>query len=292
MSEITASLVKELRERTGAGMMECKKALVAAAGDIEKAIEDMRIAGQAKAVKKAGRTAAEGRIEVISDSQSALIVEINCETDFTANNDNFKSFVEAVAKAGHEQGAQTVEQLNDAKLSGGETVNATRESLVAKIGENMSVRRVQRIASPDAVLGTYNHGGRIGVVVCLQGGDESLAKDIAMHIAASNPRVVNPEDVPAEEVEKEREISRAQEQESGKPKEIIEKIIGGRIQKFLDAVSLVGQPFVKDPNQKVAAVLKAANAKVLNFVRFEVGEGIEKEQVDFAKEVMEQAGVR
>lgn len=286
---ISASMVKELRERTGAGMMECKKALTEAGGDIEKAIEEMRKAGQAKAVKKAGRIAAEGRIEVLAEGSRAVVLEVNSETDFTASNESFKAFVREVAHAAHANAIDDVVALADAKLSSGETVEETRKALVAKIGENMTVRRVNIIEGQQCHLGSYSHGARIGVVVKLEGGSEELARDLAMHIAASSPQYIQPEDVPADVQDKEREIFIAQSQDSGKPQDIIEKMTEGRIRKFLDEISLTGQAFVKDPNQKVGAILKANNAKVIEFIRFEVGEGIEKEESNFAEEVMAQA---
>ncbi|MFZ9034642.1 MAG: translation elongation factor Ts [Francisellaceae bacterium] len=281
---VTAQMVKELRERTGAGMMECKKALTATAGDIEKAIEEMRKSGQAKADKKASRTAAEGVIVMAKNADKAVMVEINSETDFVARDENFKSFADAVVAVACN--ASDLETLLNTKLATGETVDEARKALIAKIGENINVRRIAAVEG--ANTGFYSHGGRIGVVVAMEGGDEALAKDIAMHIAASNPLVVAQEDVPADVVSKEKEIFIAQSKESGKPENIIEKMIEGRIRKFLDEQSLLGQAFVKNPEQKVAALLKASNAKVLSFVRFAVGEGIEKEESDFAAEVMSQ----
>jgi elongation factor Ts len=286
---ITAALVKELRERTGAGMMECKKALVEMDGDIDAAIEHMRKTGLAKADKKAGRAAAEGLIVFKSsaDNKTTSMVEVNCETDFVAKGDDFINFANAVAELALEQKSSDAEALKAATLPSGETVADTTKALIAKIGENMNVRRVVT-KSTDGVLGHYLHGGRIGVLVELQGGDETLAKDIAMHVAASNPACVSEADVPAELIEKEKEIFSAQAAESGKPAEIIEKMVGGRIKKFLKEVTLLGQPFVKNPDQTVEQLVKDAGATVVSFERMEVGEGIEKKEENFAEEVMAQ----
>jgi elongation factor Ts len=286
---ITAALVKELRERTGAGMMECKKALVEMDGDIDAAIEHMRKTGLAKADKKAGRAAAEGLIVFKSsaDNKTTSMVEVNCETDFVAKGDDFINFANAVAELALEQKSSDAEALKAATLPSGETVADTTKALIAKIGENMNVRRVVT-RSTDGVLGHYLHGGRIGVLVELQGGDEALAKDIAMHVAASNPACVSEADVPAELIEKEKEIFSAQAAESGKPAEIIEKMVGGRIKKFLKEVTLLGQPFVKNPDQTVEQLVKDAGATVVSFERMEVGEGIEKKEENFAEEVMAQ----
>ncbi|WP_438951843.1 translation elongation factor Ts [Porticoccus sp.] len=284
MSAISASLVKELRERTGLGMMECKKALVEANGDIEKAIDDLRKSSGLKAAKKAGRTAAEGvvAIKVADDNSYGVLVEVNSETDFVARDDNFLSFVNSVVEKAF-AGMQT-----DVAVLAGD-VEEARQSLVQKIGENISVRRVVLQDAP--VVGSYVHNNnRIGVLVSLAGGDVDLAKDIAMHVAAVNPQVVNPEDMPEELLAKEREIFSVQARESGKPEEIIEKMIEGRINKFLAESSLVAQPFVKDPDVKVGKLLKDAGAEILSFTRFEVGEGIEREEVDFAAEVAAQVG--
>lgn len=286
---ITAALVKELRERTGSGMMECKKALVAADGDIEKAIEDMRKAGQAKADKKSSRVAAEGVvvIEVADDAKRAALVEINSETDFAARDDNFIKFSDEISAAILASGATTAEAIAETKTASGESIEEARQGLILKIGENINVRRAE-VMETEGVMGAYVHSGRIGVLVETDGDDACLAKDIAMHIAATNPVVVNQSDVPADVVAKEKEIFIAQAKDSGKPMEIIEKMTEGRLRKFLDEVSLMGQPFVKDPSQKVSDLLKANNTTVKRFVRFAVGEGIEKAEVDFAKEVMEQ----
>ncbi len=289
---ITASLVKELRERTGSGMMECKKALVETDGDIDAAIELMRKSGQAKAAKKAGRVASEGiiAIEFSDDGKHAAMVEVNCETDFVAKDENFTSFVDAVAERALNSGAADVEALMDEALHEGEetTIGTAREALVAKIGENMNVRRFERFEAKNGQLTSYRHGVRIGVVVELEGGDEMLGKDIAMHVAASNPVCVSEAEVPAELLEKEREIFKAQALESGKPENIVDKIVDGRVRKYLAEITLLGQPFVKDPDQTVEKLLSGAGAKVIRFKRFEVGEGIEKKQEDFASEVMAQ----
>lgn len=286
--EITAALVKELRERTGSGMMECKKALGETQGNIEQAIEWMRKAGLAKADKKAGRIAAEGRIvvQVSADARAAVLLEVNCETDFVAKGDDFIHFADSVAQLALRDGAADVAALSQMTLPGGNTVEHTRKELVAKIGENISLRRVARATAP--VIGAYLHGTRIGVLVEMEGGNPALAKDIAMHVAASKPICVASSDVSPDLIEKEKEIYRAQAAESGKPANIIEKMIMGRVQKFLAEVSLLGQPFVKNPDQTVEQLLKEKNAKVTRFTRFEVGEGIEKVQTDFAAEVMAQ----
>ena len=284
---ISAAEVKALRERTGAGMMECKKALVETDGDIEAAIEAMRKAGLAKADKKAGRTAAEGRIALAVAGNEAALVEVNCETDFVAGGDDFAAFADGVAQVALKSSPENVEALSGLELEGGETVDTRRRELVAKIGENINVRRFERISS-EGTLGRYVHGVRIGVLVDLEGGDEELAKDVAMHIAASNPVCVGPEDVPADVLEKEREIHRAQAEQSGKPAEIVEKMIEGRLRKYVNEIALTGQPFVKNPDQSVGALLKEHGARVVRFVRFEVGEGIEKDETDFASEVMAQ----
>ncbi len=284
---ITASLVKELRERTGAGMMDCKKALTEAGGDIEAAIEEMRKSGMAKAAKKAGRVAAEGGVVIKQDGAKAVIIEVNSETDFVANDDNFKAFATDVASIALAEQPSDVEALMAAPM-GGETVETSRQQLIQKIGENINVRRFEILAS-DSVIGAYQHGARIGVLVEVEGGDEALAKDIAMHIAASRPVCVSEDQVPQETLDKEKEIFSAQAAESGKPPEIIEKMVTGRIAKFLKEITLLGQPFVKDPDTTVEKLLKAANASVKSFIRYEVGEGIEKKEDNFAEEVMAQA---
>ncbi|KTD26874.1 elongation factor Ts [Legionella israelensis] len=286
---ISAALVMQLRERTGAGMMECKKFLVAADGDIEKAISEMRKAGQAKADKKANRIAAEGVIVVArsADGKSAVMLEINSETDFVARDESFTNFADKVAETALHADTTDVNELLKETLPGNMAIEDARQELVAKIGENIQIRRIARLSS-EGVIGYYLHGNRIGVMVALKNGDESLAKDIAMHVAASRPMVVSRDQVSAESIENEREIFTAQARESGKPQEIIDKMIEGRINKFMDEVSLLGQPFVKDPNIKVGQLLKEKNAEVLSFVRFEVGEGIDKKEDNFVEEVMAQ----
>jgi elongation factor Ts len=288
---ITAALVKELRERTGAGMMECKKMLQQTDGDIEAAIEEMRKSGQAKAAKKAGRIAAEGLIVISTadDGKSAAMAEVNCETDFVAKDENFSSFAAAVADRVRNSEADDVEALIQLPLRDGEetTIEQAREGLVAKIGENMSVRRFVRMRSSGGIY-SYRHGVRIGVLVDMEGGDEELGRDIAMHIAASNPLCVAESDVPADVLEKEREIYRDEARQSGKPENILDKIIEGKVRKYLEGVTLLGQAFVKDPDTTVGKLLEKSGASVVAFRRFEVGEGIEKKQEDFAAEVMAQ----
>jgi elongation factor Ts len=291
---ISASLVKELRERTGAGMMECKKALVETDGDIEAAIEAMRKSGQAKAAKKAGRIAADGIVElrIADDGKRGVMVEINSETDFVAKDDNFVSFAAAVADCALASNAADAEALAGQPMTGSAaaTVNDAREVLIAKVGENLQVRRLVRFDEVQGSLYSYRHGVRIGVVLDMIGGDASLGRDIAMHIAASNPMCVSADDVPAEALAKEREIFRAQALESGKPENIVDKIIDGRMRKYMEEVTLLGQAFVKDPDQQVADLLKKAGASVVRFARLEVGEGIEKKVENFAEEVQAQAG--
>lgn len=286
---ITASMVKELRERTGAGMMECKKALVETNGDIDAAIEQLRKSGLAKADKKAGRVAAEGAVIAAGNDNNAVLVEINCETDFVAKDDNFLGFANRVAELALENGNDDVQALNDATYADGETVEARRQQLVAKLGENIQVRRIAHMTIEGGVIGHYIHGGRIGVLVGLIGGDEALARDIAMHVAALNPQYVDENAVPADVLEREKDILKAQAEDSGKPAEIIEKMITGRLRKHLAEITLVGQPFVKDGDVSVGKLLATAGAEVVGMVRLEVGEGIEKEESDFAAEVMEQA---
>ncbi len=288
---ITAALVKELRERTGAGMMECKKALVETDGDIELAIENMRKSGQAKAAKKAGRIAAEGVIVIqpSEDGKKVAMAEVNCETDFVAKDDNFLSFANAVVERVLNSDVADVEALSALPLHEGEetTVEEARQALVSKIGENMSVRRFVRMET-DGNISSYRHGVRIGVLVDMDADDAELGRDLAMHIAASNPVCVEEQDVPADLLAKEREIIEAQAKDSGKPDNIIEKMVDGRIRKYLSEVTLTGQPFVKDPDTKVGKLLDQKGAKVNRFERFEVGEGIEKKQENFADEVMAQ----
>ncbi len=287
---ITAAMVKDLRERTGAGMMECKRALTDAGGDIEAAIEAMRKSGAAKAVKKAGRVAAEGQviITVADDRKQASIVEVNCETDFVGKDENFIRFAEETGAIALAEGAEDAESLSGKTMSDGKSVEEARQELVSKIGENIQVRRVEKITASEGEIGFYRHGVRIGVVVELAGGDATLARDIAMHIAASRPVCIDESGVPAELLEKEREIFSAQARESGKPDNIVEKMVTGRMKKYLKEVTLLGQPFVKNPDQTIEALLKDADAKVMQFSRVEVGEGVEKKQEDFAAEVMAQ----
>ena len=288
--QITAAMVKELRERTGSGMMECKKALTEAGGDIEKAVEEMRKSGLAKADKKAGRTAAEGlvAIKISDDGKQAAVVEVNCETDFVSGGDEFKTFTNNVADRVLADSPADMDALMAMPVTdGGNSIEERRQEMVAKIGENIQVRRFQRL-NTDAEFGCYLHGTRIGVLVEMENGNADLVKDVAMHIAASRPVCVDEDGVPAELLEKEKEIFVAQAKESGKPDDIIEKMIVGRMRKYLGEITLVGQPFVKDPDQTVGKLLKDAGATVKSFVRFEVGEGIEKKKENFAEEVMAQ----
>jgi len=282
---MSAALVKELRERTGLGLLECKKALAASGGDIEKAIEELRKSSGMKAAKKAGRTAADGVVatRVADDCSYAVMVEVNSETDFVARDENFLGFVERVVDA-----AFTGRKADVAELMSGE-LEASREALVQKIGENIGVRRIELMDADSGVVGSYVHSNnRIAVLVNLKGGDQDLARDVAMHVAAASPQVVSPADMPEDLVAKEKEIFAAQAQDSGKPPEIVEKMVGGRIKKFLAENSLVEQPFVKDPEQTVGKLVTAAGAEIVSFARFEVGEGIEVEKVDFADEVAAQ----
>ncbi|MGB1109298.1 MAG: translation elongation factor Ts [Gammaproteobacteria bacterium] len=285
---ITAGLVKELRERTGSGMMECKKALVETDGDIDAAADLLRKQGAAKADKKAGRVAAEGLIGIAQSDDAIALVEVNCETDFVAKDENFTSFVADVAQVALDSNPADMDALNAAAMANGATVEEGRKALIAKIGENMNVRRFERVEVSGKTAGVYVHGTRIAVVAVLEGGDEALARDVAMHVAASRPVCVSEDQVPADMVEKEREILRAQALESGKPAEIVEKMLTGRMRKFFNEITLYGQPFVKDPDQSVEKLVKAAGASVESFVRMEVGEGIEKKSENFADEVMAQ----
>jgi elongation factor Ts len=283
--EITASLVKELRERSGAGMMECKKALAENGGDIEVAMEALRKSGLAKADKKAGRVAAEGRIVMAQDGGKAVLVEVNSETDFVAKDENFMAFANDVAKSALSSGAADAEALKAAAL-GGDTVEAARAALIAKVGENVQVRRLVRVDSVNTVAG-YVHGGRIGVLVEVKGGDAELAKGIAMHVAAMNPPYIAASDVPADFLAKEKEIELAKmsDKDKAKPAEILEKIIGGKVAKIVNEVTLVGQPYALDTDKSVGDVLKAAKAEVVSMHRIAVGEGIEKVVEDYAAEV-------
>jgi len=291
MAEITASLVKELRERTGAGMMECKKALTENTGDIEAAADWLRKTGLAKADKKASRVAAEGRIAMAQDAHKAVLVEINSETDFVAKDGFFLTFCEEVAKTALASGADDIDALKAAATSHGPSVEEGRQWLVSKVGENVQVRRMAKLEGSNTI-GAYVHGGRIGVLVEVQGGNAELARGLAMHIAAMNPPYISPAHVPADFVAREKEIALAQVKDSGKPQEILEKMIAGKVAKTVSEITLTGQPYVLDTNQTVEAALKAAGgAQVLNFVRLAVGEGIEKQTDDFAAEVMKQAGL-
>lgn len=286
--KITAGLVKELRALTGAGMMDCKKALQEADGDLDTAVDNLRKSGAAKAAKKAGRIAAEGLIGHQINDTAGVLVEVNCETDFVARNPDFIDFVNTISQIALREKINDLDALKAAAYADGKTVDQFRESLIATLGENINIRRLAYIEA-QGQLAVYLHGQRIGVLVDVQGGDEALAKDLAMHVAASHPVVVKPEDVPEAQINREKEIFKAQALESGKPEEIIEKMITGRLRKFVDEVSLLGQAFVKDPNTKVGDLLKSASANVVTFVRYEVGEGIEKQADDFVAEVMAQA---
>jgi len=288
--EINAGLVKELRERTGAGMMDCKKALQEADGDIEAAIEAMRKSGVAKAAKKAGRVAAEGVIVHKGDAKGGVLVEVNSETDFAAKDAHFVSFADAVAATAFGGKPADVATLSAMKIQGGaSSVEEARQQLVAKIGENIGIRRFVRVEADGARLGAYVHSGRIGVLVRMTGGDEALARDIAMHIAASRPVCITDSEVPAELLRQEREIFAAKAAETGKPPAIVEKMVQGQIAKFVNEITLFGQAFVKDPDTSVGKLLAARGAAVTRFERVEVGEGIEKQATDFAAEVMAQA---
>jgi elongation factor Ts len=287
--EITAGMVKELRERSGAGMMECKKALAEKAGDIDAAMEHLRITGLAKADKKSGRVAAEGRMVLTQGNNTAVLVEVNSETDFVAKDASFLAFADGVAQTALSSGVADVEALKNAPMNGS-SVEEARQALVAKVGENVQLRRMARIDS-DNTIGAYAHGGRIGVLVELKGGDAELARGLAMHIAAMNPPYISVAHVPAEIVQKEKDIALAQVKDTGKPAEILEKMIGGKVNKALSEISLTGQAYVLDTNSTVEAVLKKAGAQVLSFTRLAVGEGIEKKEDDFAAEVMKQAGL-
>ncbi len=297
MTQVTAEMVRDLRERTGVGMMECKKALVAANGEIDLAIESLRKAGQATAVKKGSRIAAEGLVSVAvtADNKYAVIAEVNCETDFVAREARFKEFTQQVSACALSTKTSSVESLLQQKLAAGSSVEETRLALVAQLGENVALRRVTYVpAEANGVVVAYAHGGeavaRIASLVALNISDVNLARDIAMHIAAMKPEYLNEAAVPAERIAKEKEIllAQAQEANAGKPVDILEKIISGKINKFLKEITLLGQPFVKNPDQTVGALLDSAKAKVTAFARYEVGEGIEKKVTDFVSEVMSQ----
>ncbi len=285
---ITAALVKELRDRTGAGMMECKKALVETDGDVETAIDNMRKSGQAKAAKKASRIAAEGIIKVAtsSDNSYGVILEINSETDFVSRDENFLGFANELVQLALENKVSEIAALESLTTKAGVSVADARETLVAKIGENIQLRRISLVEGNNVMA--YIHGGRIGVVASLSAGDAELAKDVAMHVAAANPEVIDASDVSEESLNKEREIFTAQARDSGKPDNIIEKMIDGRMKKFVGEISLTGQPFIKDPSLTVGKLLSEKDATVNSFIRYEVGEGIEKKEEDFAAEVMSQ----
>ncbi|MBL8260606.1 MAG: elongation factor Ts [Candidatus Competibacteraceae bacterium] len=295
MAEITAALVKELRERTGSGMMECKKALQETGGDIEAAVELMRKAGQAKADKKASRVAAEGLVVIKQAAGASAMVEINCETDFVTKNDDFRAFADAVAATALGAQAADLEAFLASGMANGQSVEHNRRECIAKIGENINVRRFARLSSAKNVLGGYLHGTRIGVLVELEGGDPDLAKDIAMHVAASRPLCVSAEQLPAEVIAKEKAIYAAQaaDEAKGKPAhvldKIVEKIVEGKLRKYYESVTLLGQLFIKDDKQSVGELLAARKARIVRFERFELGEGIEKKADNFAAEVMAQA---
>ena len=284
---ISASMVKELRERTGAGMMECKKALVETDGNLDEAAEFLRKSGQANADKKATRVAADGRIVIASDGDKAVMVEVNSETDFVAKDENFVAFANAAADAALASGITDVAAFANEALADGRSVETARTELVAKVGENISVRRITAVKTT-GLLGAYTHGARIGAVVALDGGDEALARNIAMHVAASSPMCIDESGVAAEELERERRILTEQAEASGKPADIVEKIVHGRISKYLEEITLLGQPFVKDPDISIGKLLESAGASVTSFVRFEVGEGIDKKQENLADEVIKQ----
>ena len=288
---VTASQVKELRERTGAGMMECKKMLVETDGDIDLAIENMRKSGLAKADKKASRVAAEGVVSIATadDGSRGVMVEVNSETDFVAKADEFVEFVDQIAATVLAESPIDVAALADLNLVGGSTtVELRRQELIAKLGENMTVRRFSVVDSNGGVIGYYSHGGRIGVMTALQGGDENLAKDVSMHVAALKPLALSEDDISAEALAKEKEIFSAQAAESGKPDNIIEKMVIGRMKKFVNEVTLLGQSFVKDPDLTISQLMDKSSAKIIDFARLEVGEGIEKKEENFADEVMSQ----
>ena len=287
---ISATLVKELRERTGAGMMECKKALEVSKGDLELAIDELRKSGRTKADKKSGRVAAEGAIVILEEGSKAIMLEVNSETDFVARDNNFTAFVNAVAKTALQAHVQDITTLSALPLVGSEpkTVEEARLELVAKVGENVQIRRLVYSESTGGTVGSYTHGNRIGVLVELDANNKDVARDVAMHIAATKPLVISPEGVPADAIAREKEIYMAQAASSGKPAEIVEKMVVGRLKKYLDEVSLVGQPFVKDPEVTVGALLTKQRAKVVAFHRYEVGEGIEKTVEDFKETVMSQ----
>ena len=288
MSNITAQMVKELRDRTGAGMMECKKALVESEGNMDKAIETMRKAGQAKADKKSSRIAAEGVVTLAMKDGCANMIEINCETDFVAKDENFLEFVKVISDASIVSYKENLEDFINSKNVSGKTIEETRLELVSKVGENVKIRRIKSIDGKDSYLGHYMHGSKIGVVVTLEKENDELAKDICMHVAAMKPSALNANDISKNDLEKEREIYMAQAKESGKPENIIQKMVDGKIKKYISEVTLVDQTFVKDNDITISELLKKNNNNVLSFHRMEVGEGIEKKDENFADEVMAQ----
>ena len=287
---ITAALVKELRERTGAGMMDCKKALTETDGDMEAAIDLMRTSGAAKAAKKAGRVAAEGlvKVNISDDNKTATILEVNSETDFVTKGDAFIDFVDTLGALALKTTPSNIEEFLTQKLDNGDSLEKAREDIVAKVGENVAIRRVQTITVDNGIIGAYKHGERIAVLTVLEGGDETLAKDIAMHIAATRPECITEDELSADILEREKAIFVEQARESGKPDNIIEKMIVGRMKKFVNEVTLYGQAFVKDPDTTVGNLAKSNNSEVKSFVRFEVREGIDKKEENFADEVMAQ----
>jgi elongation factor Ts len=287
---ITAALVKDLRERTGAGMMDCKRALTETNGDMEAAIDLMRTSGAAKAAKKSGRVAAEGlvKVNISDDNKTATILEVNSETDFVTKGDDFINFVNTLGELALKTKPADIEELLTQTLDNGDSLDKAREDIVAKVGENVSIRRVKTVTVDSGVIGAYKHGERIAVLAVLEGGDETLAKDIAMHVAATRPECVTEDQLDSALLEREKAIFVEQARESGKPENIIEKMIGGRMKKFVNEVTLYGQAFVKDPDTTVGALAKANNAEVVSFIRYEVGEGIEKKEENFADEVAAQ----
>ena len=286
---ISAGMVKEVRERSGAGMMECKKALVETDGDIEAALKYLRKSGAAKAAKRAGRIAAEGTVIAVVDGSSSVLVEVNSETDFVAKDDNFTQFTQSVAAVLLRHRPQDLEALASAVSDNGESIEEMRTNLITKIGENISVRRFDYVDFDEGIIESYIHGNRIGVLVAMEGGTRDLARDIAMQVAASSPVCIGEDDVTEELLSKEREIQVAQAEQSGKPPQIVEKMVDGRLKKFINEITLLGQAFVKDTDRTVAQLLDASDAKVRHFIRYEVGEGIEKKQENFADEVLAQA---
>ena len=290
MSNITAQMVKELRDRTGAGMMECKKALLDSSGNMDKAVEEMRKAGQAKADKKSSRIAAEGVItlSISDDNLIANMIEINCETDFVAKDENFLKFVKTISEVSLENYKGSVDDFNNSKHPSGKTIEEIRLELVSKVGENVKIRRVQNIKNDGNYMGHYMHGTKIGVAVVLQKENEELAKDVCMHIAAMKPRALNANDIPQDVLDKEREIFVAQAKESGKPDDIIQKMVDGKLKKYISEVTLVDQTFVKDNEITISRLLEKHDNSVLSFYRLEVGEGVEKKDENFADEVMAQ----